>query len=199
MKATSLLLAGLVSVSAFAFAPTASAQFGPERIAKPDADELYADRAMQQGWYDDALERYSDACEDKSQRREVWSRNCRKAGNIYRRGLGIEQDYERARELYDVSCFDGRDADSCLEQAHVSFTGNDGNEDLEYARRLYKRACDLGNQTGCGGYGSMLYRGQGGIMQREEGKDYIQRACEIGDTWSCERARGYGFPNRRGL
>ena len=49
MKATSLLLAGLVSVSAFAFAPTASAQFGPERIAKPDADELYADRAMQQG------------------------------------------------------------------------------------------------------------------------------------------------------
>ena len=45
----------------------------------------------------------------------------------------------------------------------------------------------------------MLYRGQGGMMKRDEGKDYIQRACETGDSWACERARGFGFPDRRGL
>ncbi|WP_018149529.1 tetratricopeptide repeat protein [Henriciella marina] len=199
MKTFSMLAAGLFTLSALAFSPVAAAQFGPERVARPDADELYADRAMKNGWYDDALERYGAACEDKSQQREVWARNCRKLGNIYRRGLGIDQDYARAKAIYDEACFDGRDADSCLEQAHVSFKGNDDNQDYEYARRLYKRACDLGDQTGCAAYGSMLYRGQGGMMERDKGKDYIQRACEIGDSWACDRAQGFGFPNRRGL
>ncbi|MAN74603.1 MAG: hypothetical protein CME85_01320 [Henriciella sp.] len=199
MTKPTFLLASLFTIAASALAPAASAQFGADRVAKPDADELYADRAMKNGWYDDAEERYSAACEDKSRQTEVWARNCRKLAHIYRRGLLDGQDYERSKALYDEACFDGRDADSCLEQAHVSFKGNDGNQDYEYARRLYERACDLGNQTGCAAYGSMLYRGQGGMMKRDEGKDYIQRACETGDSWACERARGFGFPDRRGL
>ena len=67
------------------------------------------------------------------------------------------------------------------------------------ARKLYSQACDLGHQQGCAGYGSMLYRGQGGSMEREKGKRLIQEACAAGDEWGCERARGYGFPDRRGL
>ena len=26
-----------------------------------------------------------------------------------------------------------------------------------------------------------------------------EQACADGDTWACDRARGYGFPDRRGL
>lgn len=192
-----ILLVG--TLAAIAFAPAASAQFGREQIAKPDADELYADKAMKQGWYDDAIERYSAACEDKSRQKAVWSRNCRKLADIYRRGQTGDQDYARAHELYDEACFTGRDAESCMQQAHISFKGNDGNQDYVYARKLYREACNLGNQTGCAGYGSMLYRGQGGPMQRDQGKDYIQNACGSGDSWACERARGFGFPSRRGL
>lgn len=190
--AASLILAGTLSFSA-------SAQFGREQVARPDADELYADRAVKQGWFDDAIERYSKACEDKSRQTAVWARNCRKLADLRRRGLGGEQDYETAKALYDEACFKGRDDQSCMQQGHVSFEGNDGNRDWAYARKLYKQACDLGNQTGCAGYGSMLYRGQGGAMKRDEGKRYIQEACASGDDWACDRAQGFGLPDRRGL
>ncbi len=194
-----ILLILVAAIAAIALAPTASAQFGREQVAKPDADELYADKAMKQGWYDDAIERYGATCEDKSRQKAVWSRNCRKLADIYRRGLTGDQDYERAGALYDEACFTGRDADSCMQQGHVSFKGNDGNQDYTYARKLYREACNLGDQTGCAGYGSMLYRGQGGPMERDKGKEYIQNACASGDSWACERASGFGLPDRRGL
>ncbi|WP_084394631.1 tetratricopeptide repeat protein [Henriciella pelagia] len=181
------------------FSVPASAQFGREEIARPDADELYADRAVEKGWYDDAIERYQTACKDTSRQTAVWARNCRKLADIYRKGQGVRQDYPRAQSLYHRACFEGDDAVACSQQAHVSFKGNDGDVDLPYARKLYKAACDLGDQTACAGYGSMLYRGQGGPMQRTTGKQYIQNACAAGDEWACERARGFGLPERQGL
>ena len=193
------LIASLCAFTAIAFSLPASAQFGREQIARPDKDEVYADMAVERGWYDDAVERYSATCEDRSRQKATWSRNCRKLADIYRRGLEGGQDYDKAKALYDEACFTGRDAESCMQQANVSFKGNDGDQDYAYARKLYKEACTLGNKTGCAGYGSMLYRGQGGAMQRDEGKRYIQTACAEGDSWACERARGFGLPERRGL
>ena len=177
----------------------ASAQFGPETVARPDAAELAADRAVKDGRFDEARAAYREACQQKSRQKEVWGRNCRKLADLHRKGLGGRQDYEAARGLYDQACFGGRDAQSCMQQAHTSFKGIDGNEDMAYARKLYKQACDLNEAQGCAGYGSMLYRGQGGVMKRDEGKRLIQQACADGDPWACERARGYGFPDRRGL
>lgn len=192
-----LLLAAVLA--AIAFAPSASAQFGREQIAKPDADELYADKAVGNGWFDDAIERYSAACEDKTRQEAVWARNCRKLADLYRKGQGGPQDYEAAGTLYNEACLEGRDARSCMQQAYIDFEGVDGSKDLTQARKLYAQACELGDQTGCGGYGSMLYRGQGGAMDRDKGKRYLQQACAAGDTWSCERARGFGLPERQGL
>ena len=185
--------------AAIAFAPSASAQFGREQIAKPDADELYADKAVDRGWYGDAIERYSATCNDADRQKAVWARNCRKLADLYRKGKGQKQDYPAARALYDRACFEGEDAESCLQQAYISFKGTDGEENLSYARKLYEQACTLGDQTGCGGYGSMLYRGQGGAMERNKGKRYILDACAAGNEWSCERAKGYGLPTRDGL
>ena len=189
----------LAVIAAIALSPAASAQFGREQVASPDADELYADRAVKNGWYDDARERYQAACEDSTRQTAVWARNCRKLADMERKGQGAQQDYAAAQELYDRACFDGRDAESCMQQAYTSFKGIDGDENWTYARKLYSQACDLGHQQGCAGYGSMLYRGQGGSMEREKGKRLIQEACAAGDEWGCERARGYGFPDRRGL
>ncbi|MEQ9316104.1 MAG: tetratricopeptide repeat protein [Henriciella sp.] len=196
---TRILLALAALATAVAFTPTASAQFGREQIARPDADELYADRAVTKGWFDDAVDRYSAACNDLDRQKAVRARNCRKLADIYRKGQFGPQNYEKARWLYDRACFTGGDADACMQQAHISFAGNDGEVDYPYARKLYKRACDLGDQTGCAGYGSMLYRGQGGAMERNEGKRYIQNACAAGDEWACDRATGFGLPTRRGL
>ena len=186
------LLLLMALIAAIALAPSASAQFGRDQVTKPDADELYADRAVKKGWYDEAAERYSATCHDKSRQTAVWARNCRKLADIYRRGQFGGQDYSKARGLYDQACFEGRDAESCMQQAYVSFKGVDGKEDWPYARKLYKQACDLGNQT-------MLYRGQGGEMKRQQGKQYIQDACAADDEWACERLRGFGLPVRQGL
>ncbi|WP_300375960.1 tetratricopeptide repeat protein [Henriciella sp.] len=191
------LLAAMIA--AIALAPSASAQFGRDQIASPDAKELYADRAVKKGWYDDAIENYSTACNDKDRQRAVWARNCRKLADLYRRGKGSQQDYGAARSLYNEACLKGRDAESCRQQAYLSFQGVGGDEDMPHARKLYQKACELGDQTGCGGYGSMLYRGQGGPMERDKGKQYLQDACAADDEWSCERARGFGLPERTGL
>jgi TPR repeat protein len=199
MNFHTILITGVCLATSLVAAPSALAQFGRETVARPDAEELYADRAMKKGWYDEAVERYSAACNDKSRQKAVWARNCRKLADTYRRGLGGSQDYERAQSLYDEACHAGLDAKSCLEQAYISFKGTNDDQDHRYARKLYKQACDLDNQTGCAGYGSMLYRGQGGAMERDEGKRLIQNACASGDEWACERARGFGLPERRGL
>ena len=182
-----------------ALTPVASAQFGRTEVSRPDVDEIYADKAMKNEWYDQALERYSATCNDKTRSKETWARNCFKLGNLYRKGQGVPQDYDVARSLFDEACLTGRNADACMQQAYISFEDNDGAHDYTHARALYKQACELGNQTGCGGYGSMLYRGQGGPMDREKGKDYLQNACAAEDSWSCDRVRGYGLPERRGL
>ncbi|WP_084397766.1 tetratricopeptide repeat protein [Henriciella aquimarina] len=194
-----ILIPLITLTAAAALAPSASAQFGREEVARPDAKELYADRAMKNGWYDDAMENYTNACNDKTRQKAVWARNCRKLADMYRMGKGTQQDYSRAGSLYEEACYDGRDAKSCRQQAYLKFEGVGSDKDLPDARKLYKQGCELDDQTSCGGYGSMLYRGQGGEMKRDEGKRYIQEACDAGDEWSCERARGFGLPDRKGL
>jgi len=55
------------------------------------------------------------------------------------------------------------------------------------ARKLYKQSCDLGEVSGCGGYGNMLFTGTGGPKNVHEGTQVLQDACNREYKWACDR------------
>lgn len=199
----------------------ANAQFGPERDTPRTAKEIFADRAMTdaaelikvspkdvvtqddgidpeqaQIWYDQARVRYDELCQDREMPTDAWARNCFKLADIYRRGLGVVQDYNAAKTFYLDACLEGDHIDACLQQAYIDHTGNAGETDWPRARTLYERACDAGDASGCAGLGNMLYRGQGGGLDRALGAELLQNACADEYAWACERLRGFGLPQR---
>ncbi|MDJ0922373.1 MAG: tetratricopeptide repeat protein [Henriciella sp.] len=200
----------------------ALAQFGPKPPTPRVAKEIQADRAMVDAselvrtlytdvvteedgidpdqankWYTLARNNYTELCENREAATDFWARNCYKLADIYRRGLGVTQNYRKASELYTEACLAGRHLESCLQQAHIDHVGNAGAKDWPNARQLYQTACDMGDASGCAGLGNMLYRGQGGAPDRIRGARLLQDACSDEYTWACERIVSYGIPERR--
>ncbi len=52
-------------------------------------------------------------------------------------------------------------------------------------RSLYKASCDLGEVSGCAGYGNMLFTGTGGAKNVPEGTRVLQDACNRDYEWAC--------------
>lgn len=211
----------LVLSGCLVFASPALAQFGPKPPTPRVAEEIQADRAMidasqlvrthytdvvtdEDGidpdqanrWYALARGNYSKLCSERDAPSDFWSRNCYKLADIYRRGLGVTQDYRRASELYSDACLQGRHLESCLQQAHIDHVGNAGAKDWPSARKLYQIACEMGDASGCAGLGNMLYRGQGGTPDRNRGASLLQKACADEYAWACDRIEKYGIPER---
>ncbi|MEL6829885.1 MAG: tetratricopeptide repeat protein [Pseudomonadota bacterium] len=202
--------------------PLAFAQFGPtERETPRSAEEILADRAMTdaalllqskqrdiitaddgidieqaQRWYNTARANYTTLCDDRNAPKDVWVRNCYKLADIYRRGLGVAQDYDLAETLYRETCTVGGLTDACLQQAYIDHTGPTGDQDWSSARELYTIACNRRDMSGCAGLGNMLYRGQGGPIDRDRGARLLQDACAAEYDWACDRLRGFGLTER---
>ncbi|MEM1087108.1 MAG: tetratricopeptide repeat protein [Pseudomonadota bacterium] len=203
----------------FGTALAASAQFGPEEPTPKTTQERYAERAIanagrfsgasedfvvdqddgvdpvrMQFWFDEARGVYATLCADRTGPTDLWSRNCFKLADMYRRGLGVEQDYRKASKLYLSACEQGGDLDACLAQAYIDHSGNGGDRNWGRARTLYETACDQGSPIGCAGLGNMVYRGQGGITNRRRGASLLRQACNDDYAWACERLDGFGLP-----
>ena len=201
---------------------SASAQFGLDEPTPKTAQERYAERAIanaarfsgvsddvivssadgidperMQFWFDQARGVYEPLCEDRSSAQDLWSRNCFNLADMYRRGLGVEQDYSKASDLYLTACKQGAHLDSCLAQAYIDHSGNAGDRNWSRARDLYDAACDQGSTTGCAGLGNMIYRGQGGLPDRRRGAQLLRQSCNNDDAWACERLEGFGLPSGR--
>lgn len=209
----------LLLICLTAFTLPASAQFGAKQETGKSTEEIQAERAyrmavdLSQGGGEfsppeitgldlersaqllagalDVRQRY---CDDRSRPTDQWARNCKIVGDYYRKGIAVEQDYAQAKIHYEAACFNGENAEACVQQAYLDHKGRAGEQDRDAAYKLYKQACDLGSARGCAGYGHMLYFGQGGVSDRDEGRSILQKACVDGDAWACERLRDLGLP-----
>lgn len=207
---------------AFAFAATASAQFGKTQPTPKNAEEYFAERAMRDAArltygvegrdvikpedgidlaraehrMEEALAIYDRLCTDRSLPRDQWARNCFALGDMHRRGSGTEQDYAKAKGHYDSACLDGRHAGACMQQAYISQKGSAGEKDLDHARTLYDRACVLDEPGGCAGLGNMMYMGLGGVRDRPTAVRLMQESCAAEYEWACTRLIEYGLPTR---
>ncbi len=146
-----------------------------------------------------ALEEASASLEKNRARRAELVEQC--AGNddqacfsladMYRRGLGGDQDYRKAADHYRKAC-DGRLAEACSGLAYLMIKGLGMDTDLAGARNLYEQACDYGDVSGCAAYGNMVYTGQGGRKNVAEGTRLLQDACDKDYEWACERLSTLG-------
>jgi len=66
-----------------------------------------------------------------------------KIANMYMSGEDIEQDYEKAKELYEQAC-ELEDSRAMVELGKFYYYGYI-NKDTEKASELFKRAAELGN------------------------------------------------------
>jgi len=116
---------------------------------------------------------------------------CFELADMYRRGLGGTQDYEKAAENYRKAC-DGRHAEACSGLAYLTMKGRGMEADPVQARQLYDKACDYGDGSGCAAYGNMVYTGQGGRKNVAEGTRLLQESCDNEYEWACERLSRLG-------
>lgn len=78
-------------------------------------------------------------------------RSCYNAGNMYKNGEGVRQNYHKAHELYKKAC-DMKDAQACNNLGVLYGKGLGVKQNLSIAKQYYDKACDLGNQLGCDNY-----------------------------------------------
>lgn len=206
----------------FALTLPTMAQFGPKEPTPKTTQERYAERAIanalsfsevspktvvtsddgidperMQFWFDEARDVYQSYCDDRASAKDLWARNCFNLADMYRRGVGVRQDYALATDLYLAACEQGGHVDACLAQAYIDHSGNGGEQNWARARMLYDGACTEGSWVGCAGLGNMLYRGQGGMADRPRGARLLRQACTNEYAWACERLEGFGITEVR--
>lgn len=78
-------------------------------------------------------------------------RVCNYLGVLYADGLGIKQNYFRAREFFLKAC-NGRHAKACYNIGVSYAQGKGVREDMQKAKEFFGKACDLEHQGGCDNY-----------------------------------------------
>jgi TPR repeat protein len=102
-----------------------------------------------------ALERACPAIRYRVERRDIAADACKLAGDTWRRGEGVEQDYPRAAELYRRGCFPegerygGRSLAACNAVAEMSDLGQGVRASPSRATALYAGSCYAHDLDAC--------------------------------------------------
>lgn len=106
---------------------------------------------------------------------------CSSAGYQAEKGLGGPVDLEAAQRAYTTAC-DGNDGTACN---NLGVMVRDAKVEPARATALMKRACELGEDYGCGGWGQDLVEGRAGPLDLDAGIPLLERGCTAGDGESC--------------
>ena len=79
--------------------------------------------------------------------------SCLGLGVLYKDGQGVNQDYQKAAQLFQKAC-DSGNADCCAILGVFYQDGKGVKQNFSTAKQYYGKACDLGLQSGC-----VIYRG----------------------------------------
>jgi hypothetical protein len=110
--------------------------------------------------------------------------SCEFAGKMMRDGRGGPADDAGATRLLVRAC-DGASYGACTSLALAAMKSGD----KATALRLMTKACDGGDKLGCMGLGAMYLNGNGVKRDRARAKVLLQKACSLGATAACDKAR----------
>ena len=118
-------------------------------------------------------------------------------GDMYYYGKGVEQNYNKAVELYQKGA-DLGDARAFCNLGVMYEFGKGVNQNYNKAVELYQKACDLGNANAFYNLGYMYCNGQGVSQNYNKAVELYQKACDLGDADAfCNL--GYMYSNGRGV
>ncbi len=126
--------------------------------------------------YIKAVAFYREACKLK----KVY---CTYLGYMYDHGQGVEEDDQRAADLYAKSCGAG-DARGCASLGTLYENGNGVPQDLGKAAKSYERSCGLA-ESHCTYLGLLYEQGMGVSKDASKAVQHYRKACDAGDTRGC--------------
>jgi len=131
--------------------------------------------------YPRALELLKYGCAEKN------GYACGSLGYMYGRGVGVDEDDCRARELYEESCAIKSNPVGCANLGDFLVRGICGTKDVERALGLLKTSCDSTNPHGCGSLGELYETGEGVEKDLERAVASYERGCDSQDAYACHR------------
>jgi TPR repeat protein len=110
---------------------------------------------------------------------------CELAGKMYLDSMGVPQDGPRALDFFKRAC-EADLAAGCGDEGYMYAKGSGvPNRDMPFAVSLFKHACELGSPNSCFSIGMIYRTGDGVARDEEKAKQYLTRACDLGDRESC--------------
>jgi TPR repeat protein len=116
------------------------------------------------------------------------ARSCANLGIMMTKGLGMKADVAGAIPLFEKSC-QAADGVGCRELGRNYLLGNaPATKDEARAAKLFKQACDGGDDDACGLLAGQLEEGKGVTKDRNQAGKLYKRACDGGQIASCAKA-----------
>jgi TPR repeat protein len=104
---------------------------------------------------------------------------------MYLDSMGVPQDGPRALDFFKRACEADLTA-GCGDEGYMYAKGSGvPNRDMPFAVSLFKHACELGSPNSCFSIGMIYRTGDGVARDEEKAKQYLTRACDLGDRESC--------------
>jgi TPR repeat protein len=114
---------------------------------------------------------------------------CTDLGVLHERGLGISANPTRAAALYTSACQDNV-LEACLNLGTMTALGRGMSKaDPVQAARLFAQVCDGGLAVGCANLAVLTSTGSGVPRDSSRAQVLYAKACALGDTIACRRAR----------
>jgi len=101
-------------------------------------------------------------------------------GQRYAHGLGVDQSYQRAKELYELSASQGQ-ATAQFSLGHMYTTGQGVDQSYERAIEYYEAAAKQGHADAQYGLGFLYANGQGVEKSFETASEWWMKSAEQGE------------------
>lgn len=116
------------------------------------------------------------------------SYGCLALGFLYQKGLGVEQNYQKAVEYYKKAC-NKNNARACASLGFAYNAGSGVRQNYFEAFKYFKKACDFKYALACASVGHSYASGAGVRQDIYMAKEYYGKACDLGDQDGCDRYR----------
>lgn len=110
---------------------------------------------------------------------------CLWVGILHERGIGVDLNYSKARDFYEIACDKG-EAWGCHNLA-VAFDYGNGSltENNLKAKDYYMEACAMGIAESCYNLGAMYYMNEIGYEDFQKTFKFYKKACKLGAERAC--------------
>lgn len=111
---------------------------------------------------------------------------CNTAGVLYAQGLGMAQNFFRARDLYTRAC-EGGNMFGCSNLGWFYEVGRAVPRDIARAYRLFDYACERDHMPACRNLADLYARGRGVVSDVTKARTLYLRACDDSYLPACSR------------